>query len=147
MNNTETTDPRAIGEAVRRLRQRQGLSAERLAYQAHVSRSTVLTVENGKFTGRPYSLPAICEALGVTVGELEDIATKPDSIAKTPSAPTDGYEGPERRLTRYDKARERVRNSDVPRSEKERLLSFIDRLEVQQGVLDESLDATVDGIG
>lgn len=141
MNSTEA---RALGEALRMLRHRHGLSAERLARQAGVSRETVLSIENGKFKDRPYSLPAICEALGVAPADVMDSAARIKSGIPVPEPRRDGLE---RRVTRYDKARARVRSADIPRSERERLLSVIDRLEVQQGALDEVLDATVDGIG
>lgn len=135
----DTDKAAALGEAIRALRWRRGLSAERLAYQAGVSKQTVLSIENGKFKDRPYSLPAIAEVLDVA----------PDSIIEAAARLERGrtlLDPDEQVSTRYEQARRRVRSASISRSEKKRLLAVIDQFEVQQRALDDSLDAILDGI-
>lgn len=136
MNTDEAV---ALGEAIRVLRQRQGLSAERLAYQAGVSKQTVLSIENGRFKDRPYSLPAIAEVLGIPPDEITGAAAR---LQRRDVPDPNGGQG----RSRYDQARDRVRSAAIRRSEKERLLALIDQFEVQQRALDDSLATILDGL-
>lgn len=135
-----TTEAAALGEAIRKLRRHQGLTAEKLAYQAGVSKQTVLTVENGKFKERPYSLPAIAEVLHVPPDDIINAAAR---LERGRTAPDPNVQA----LTQYDQARDRVRSAaGVSQPEKQRLLAVIDQFEVQQRALDDSLATILDGI-
>lgn len=65
-----TRTPEELGHAVRELREARGLSQERLAAQAGVSKAAIGLLELGRFQKQPYTLPKIAEALGVTVATL-----------------------------------------------------------------------------
>jgi transcriptional regulator with XRE-family HTH domain len=67
--------PQDIGAAVRGLRRELGLTQEALARKAETSLSTIQSTERGDFTGRPYKLPQIAKALGVTIAVLEGRGT------------------------------------------------------------------------
>ena len=65
------TDPRiAFGKAVRRLRQRRGISQERLAELAGIHRTYVGDVERGTRNLALVNMTRIAEALGVRLSGL-----------------------------------------------------------------------------
>lgn len=60
----------ALGEAIRRIRQAQGLSQEKLALLSDVDRSYLGRVERGDNNAALLTLVRIASALGVTVAEI-----------------------------------------------------------------------------
>lgn len=60
----------ALGGAIRRLRQRQGVSQERLALETDIDRSYLGAIERGEQNVGVMHLWRICQALQVTMAEL-----------------------------------------------------------------------------
>jgi transcriptional regulator with XRE-family HTH domain len=60
----------ALGEAIRRIRQEQEMSQEKLALLAEVDRSYVGRVERGDNNVAVLTLKRLADALGVTMTEL-----------------------------------------------------------------------------
>lgn len=77
-----------IGSRLRSRRDLLGLTQHELSNRSGVSVSTIRNVENGHFTGRPYSLPKLIEALDLNVAAF---------LGATDSAEAadDGHEAPE----------------------------------------------------
>ncbi|MGH3443268.1 MAG: helix-turn-helix domain-containing protein [Nitriliruptorales bacterium] len=61
--------------ALRRIRERSGMSASELARRAHISHGTLLDIESGRRNGSPSMLRRIAAALKV---ELVDILADPE---------------------------------------------------------------------
>ena len=59
-----------FGKRVRELRKRKGFSQERLAEESELDRSFMSGIERGVENPTLYTIQAIAEGLGVTVGEL-----------------------------------------------------------------------------
>jgi transcriptional regulator with XRE-family HTH domain len=72
---------RALGAAIRELRQRAGLTQEGLAHAADLTLGTVARTELAQATPRWASIRAIVEALGVTWRELGDAIDAQESAA------------------------------------------------------------------
>ena len=60
----------ALGQAIRRVRQRRGISQEQLALLAEVDRSYVGRVERGDNNVAILTLIKLAKALGITVAKL-----------------------------------------------------------------------------
>jgi transcriptional regulator with XRE-family HTH domain len=60
----------ALGDAIRHIRQEQGMSQEKLALHAEVNRSYVGQVERGDNTVSVLTLKKLADALGITMTEL-----------------------------------------------------------------------------
>ena len=67
--NTTGNDP-ALGAAIRRLREGQGLSQEETAYRAGLTAGAYQRIEAGRADARWTSVRAIAKALGVSLREL-----------------------------------------------------------------------------
>jgi len=66
----------ALGEAVRQLREKRGVTQERLAQDAGLTTGTVSLVERGRSNPSWGTVRAIAAGLGVTMGELAKLADK-----------------------------------------------------------------------
>jgi transcriptional regulator with XRE-family HTH domain len=66
----------ALGEAVRQLREKRGITQERLAQDAGVTTGTVSLVERGRSNPSWGTLRALAKGLGVSMGELAKLADK-----------------------------------------------------------------------
>ncbi len=60
----------ALGEAVRQLREKRGITQERLAQDAGVTTGTVSLVERGRSNPAWGTVKALASGLGVSVAEL-----------------------------------------------------------------------------
>lgn len=67
---TSTADPKAVGEAIRRRREAQGLSIKDLAELAEVGRNTVGDIERGLRTCTGATLAKIARALGTSGSQI-----------------------------------------------------------------------------
>jgi transcriptional regulator with XRE-family HTH domain len=65
-------DPRlvAFGAAMKRERQRAGLSQETLAAEANVSRAATSALERGVREPKLFTILALCQAMGIDPGQL-----------------------------------------------------------------------------
>jgi transcriptional regulator with XRE-family HTH domain len=72
----------ALGEAVRQLREKRGVTQERLAQDAGLTTGTVSLVERGRSNPSWGTVRAIADGLGVTMGELAKLADKLSSAEK-----------------------------------------------------------------
>lgn len=86
-----TREPRFLGMAVTLLRERCGKGKGRVAREAGVRRSHLLSYERGEAVPRPETLARLAEALGATVERIESMA---DALAAAPgllepAAPSD----------------------------------------------------------
>jgi transcriptional regulator with XRE-family HTH domain len=76
---------RELGAFMRKSRKSRGMSAEDLAYETEVSRSTIMGVERGNYKISVYLLLRILQYLEIPVSILDDVMC----IAKTkPVKPT-----------------------------------------------------------
>jgi transcriptional regulator with XRE-family HTH domain len=66
----------ALGEAVRQLREKRGLTQERLAQDAGVTTGTVSLLERGQSNPAWGTVNALADALGVSLAELAKIAAR-----------------------------------------------------------------------
>jgi transcriptional regulator with XRE-family HTH domain len=67
-----------FAENVRRLRRRAGISVEELAHRAHINRSHIGSIENGRVEPRLGTLLRLIGALDTTPNEILDgIAWRP----------------------------------------------------------------------
>jgi transcriptional regulator with XRE-family HTH domain len=64
----------ALGEAVRQLREKRGLTQERLAQDAGVTTGTVSLLERGQSNPAWGTVDALADALGISLAELAKIA-------------------------------------------------------------------------
>ncbi|MFP5387719.1 MAG: helix-turn-helix domain-containing protein [Thermoleophilia bacterium] len=78
MGGPEQPQP-ALGEAVRELREKQGITQERLAQDAGVTTGTVSLVERGRSNPAWGTVKAIAEGLGVSLVELAKRASDLES--------------------------------------------------------------------
>lgn len=62
--------PAEVGGVIRDRRSHLGLTREALATAAGVSVSTLAKIESGRYSGEPYTLPKIANAIGVTLAHL-----------------------------------------------------------------------------
>ena len=70
-------DPQpALGEAIRQLRNKRGLSQEDLAHAAVVTTGTVSTIERGNSNPTWGTVKRIAQALGVTIVELAKLSQR-----------------------------------------------------------------------
>lgn len=65
-----------MGNRLQLLRKQKGLSQEALADDSGLSVRTIQRIETGVSTPRVYTLKVLADALGVSVGELTDVAAK-----------------------------------------------------------------------
>lgn len=70
MSRGEGTAQKAFGRAVRRLRQRKGLSQEQLADESELDRSYIGGVERGERNPSLVAITKIASGLGVSLSEL-----------------------------------------------------------------------------
>ena len=79
---TKPRNPGPIGENLKRLREERALSQEALAKRAGVSRSTVASIEAGKYPGKDLeTLEGLADGLGVPVAALLQKPIRPEHIA------------------------------------------------------------------
>lgn len=64
----------ALGEAVRQLRERRGLTQERLAQDAGLTTGTISLVERGRSNPAWGTATAIATALGISLSDLAALA-------------------------------------------------------------------------
>jgi transcriptional regulator with XRE-family HTH domain len=70
-------DPQpALGEAIRQLRAKRGISQEDLAHLAGVTTGTLSVIERGKSNPAWGTVTGIAAALGTTVAEVAKLAEK-----------------------------------------------------------------------
>lgn len=69
----------ALGEAVRDLREKRGITQERLAQDAGVTTGTVSLIERGQSNPSWGTVKAIAKGLGVSVAELARLASDDDN--------------------------------------------------------------------
>jgi transcriptional regulator with XRE-family HTH domain len=76
-NLRQTPQPQpALGKAIRQLREKQGVSQERLAPEAGISPNTLSLIERGEANPTWGTVRGIADALGVSMGELAKLADK-----------------------------------------------------------------------
>jgi DNA-binding XRE family transcriptional regulator len=63
-------DRKQLAERVEKLRIARGLSAERLAHEAHLDKKTVIGIHHGRRDVRMGTLESLAHALGVSIAEL-----------------------------------------------------------------------------
>lgn len=68
-----------LGEAIRELREKRGLTQERLAQDAGVTTGTVSLLERGQSNPAWGTVKALADGLGVTVAELAKGAARHES--------------------------------------------------------------------
>jgi transcriptional regulator with XRE-family HTH domain len=76
-----------VGERIRDVRSRRGLSVRQLAREVGVSASLVSQIENGRSRPSVSTLYAITQALGVSVEDVFDTATEVDATSGRPATP------------------------------------------------------------
>jgi transcriptional regulator with XRE-family HTH domain len=79
MPRTEQPQP-ALGKAVRQLREKRGLKQESLAYEAGLTIGTVSQLERGLTNPTWATVKLIASRLGVSIGELGQLA---EALEKT----------------------------------------------------------------
>jgi transcriptional regulator with XRE-family HTH domain len=67
---------RALGEAVRRLREDREITQERLAHDAGMTTGTVSLLERGQSNPAWGTVKALADGLGISVAELATLAAK-----------------------------------------------------------------------
>jgi len=66
----------ALGEAIRRLREKRGATQEALAYEAGVTTGTLSLIERGRSNPAWGTIRGIATALGVSMEELGKLSEK-----------------------------------------------------------------------
>jgi len=66
----------ALGQAIRRVREKKGETQEAVAQQAGIAIPTLSTIEGGKGNPTWATVSDIAAALGVSMGELAKLADK-----------------------------------------------------------------------
>jgi XRE family transcriptional regulator, regulator of sulfur utilization len=66
----------ALGEAIRYIREREGLTQEELAFQAGLHPTWISRIESGQYDPRWSSVRQLLEGLGVTLVELVAMAER-----------------------------------------------------------------------
>jgi transcriptional regulator with XRE-family HTH domain len=69
----------ALGEAVRHIREKRGITQERLVQDAGLTTGTVSLVERGRSNPAWGTIKALAGALDVSIGELAKLAEKFES--------------------------------------------------------------------
>lgn len=64
---------KALGEAIRQLREKRSMSQEDLAHDAGVTTSTISTIERGRSNPTWATVKGIAQALGVSMRELAQL--------------------------------------------------------------------------
>jgi transcriptional regulator with XRE-family HTH domain len=77
MRRSERPQP-ALGEAVRQLRERRGMTQEAVARDAGITTATLSLIERGQANPTWDTLKKITAALGSSMGELGNLADKLD---------------------------------------------------------------------
>jgi transcriptional regulator with XRE-family HTH domain len=77
MGRPEQPQP-ALGDAIRELRAKRGISQEDLAHQAGITTSTLSTIERGRSNPTWGTVKGIAHALGVSVNDLAKLEAKLD---------------------------------------------------------------------
>ena len=65
----------ALGQAVRQLREKRGLTQERLAQDAGITTGTISLIERGRSNPAWGTVTAIARALGVSTAELAQLTS------------------------------------------------------------------------
>ena len=68
----------ALGEAIRQLRRKRGVTQEDLAHEADITTGTLSLIERGHANPTWGTLKGIAAALGVSMGELGKLADELD---------------------------------------------------------------------
>lgn len=66
----------ALGEAIRHLREKHGITQEGLAQDAGLTTGTISLIERGRSNPAWGTVKAIAEALGVSMNELAKLASR-----------------------------------------------------------------------
>lgn len=66
----------ALGEAIRQLREKRGITQERLAQDASVTTGTISLVERGRSNPAWGTAKAIAAALGVSIADLGRLSSE-----------------------------------------------------------------------
>lgn len=66
----------ALGEAVRQLREKRGLTQERLAQDAGLTTGTISLIERGRSNPAWGTVKALADGIGVSVAALATLASK-----------------------------------------------------------------------
>jgi transcriptional regulator with XRE-family HTH domain len=69
MRRSEQPQP-ALGEAIRQLRAKRGVTQEALAHEAEITTGTLSLIERGQANPTWGTIQGIAEALGVSLGDL-----------------------------------------------------------------------------
>jgi transcriptional regulator with XRE-family HTH domain len=77
MRRSEQPQP-ALGEAIRQLRAKRGLTQEDLAHEADITTGTLSLIERGQANPTWGTVRRIAAALGVSMGDLSKVADKLD---------------------------------------------------------------------
>lgn len=77
MRRSDQPQP-ALGEAIRQLRRKRGLTQEDLAHSAGITAGTLSLIERGHANPTWSTVKAIAAALGSSMGELGKLADKHD---------------------------------------------------------------------
>jgi len=77
MRRSDQPQP-ALGEAIRQLRQKRGITQEDLAHEADITTGTLSLIERGHANPTWSTLKGIATALGVSMGELGKLADRLD---------------------------------------------------------------------
>ncbi len=75
MRHSDQPQP-ALGEAIRQLRQKRGLTQEDLAHEADITTGTLSLIERGHANPTWGTLRGIASALGISMGDLGTFADK-----------------------------------------------------------------------
>lgn len=77
MRRSDQPQP-AVGEAIRQLRQKRGITQEDLAHEADVTTGTLSLIERGHANPTWGTVTGIAAALGVSMGELGKLTDRLD---------------------------------------------------------------------
>jgi transcriptional regulator with XRE-family HTH domain len=77
MRRSDQPQP-ALGEAIRQLRQKRGLTQEDLAHEADITTGTLSLIERGHANPTWGTVRGIAAALGTSMGELGKLADRPN---------------------------------------------------------------------
>jgi transcriptional regulator with XRE-family HTH domain len=77
MRRSDQPQP-ALGEAIRQLRAKRGLTQEDLAHQADITTGTLSLIERGQANPTWSTIKGIAVALDVSMGELGRLTDKQD---------------------------------------------------------------------
>lgn len=76
MRRSDQPQP-ALGEAIRKLRAKRGLTQEEVAHGASITTGTLSLIERGQANPTWGTVTGIAAALGVSMGELGSLTDKP----------------------------------------------------------------------